>query len=221
MKRLLVSKPIIGMLVLLLAIQMACVASSISPTNVPATMGAPASGSKATQAVPNTGSSTQPPSNGQATQAVPNTGANSTQASPGGASTSSAPASGGTPADAQAMLQAVVQHYQAAGRDQALKDFTDKNPPFNSPDMFVMCLGSDHKITAMGGFPLLVGVSADTVSLITGQSLGQVIWDAASLDPQGTVPFQWKNPLTQTQESKTLYYQKLSQDVCGVVANTP
>ncbi len=119
------------------------------------------------------------------------------------------------------MLQQVVQHYQTAGRAQALKDFTDQNPPFNSPDMFVMCLGSDHKITAMGGFPLLVGISADSLTEATGQSIGALIWDAATVQPQGTASFQWKNPLTGQTESKTIYYQKLSQDVCGVVAKQP
>ncbi len=208
MKALLVSKPLMGLAALLLIVQLACVASSISPTATPGAAGG--SSSTSTQAVstqPSGGSqATQPSSGSQSTQPVPLTGGQTTQAAP---------------PNAQAMLNAVAQHYQAAGRQQALKDFTDRNAPFDAPGSFVMCLGSDHTITAMGGFPLLVGVSADSLNILNGQSLGNLIWDAASLAPQGQVPFQWKNPLTSQSESKTLFYQKLSQDVCGVVASQP
>ncbi len=246
MKHLLISKPIVGMLVLLLLVQMACVASSISPTPTPggaggassqSTQGAgtqPSTGAQTSQApignaaqntqtAPSTGGgqSTQsvPATGGQATQtqSVPSTGAQATQAMP----TTSSGAQATTPANAQALLNQVAQHYQSAGRQQALKDFTEQNPPFNAPDMFIMCIGSDHKITAMGGFPLLVGVSADSLNELTGQSIGSLIWDAATLQTQGSVKFQWKNPLSNAAESKVIYYQKLSQDVCGVVANQP
>ncbi len=220
MKPLLLSKPFMGLVLLLLIVQMACAASSISPTSTgPAagtsssgsTQGAatqPSTGSQATQPVPSTG--------GQATQVVPSTGGQATQAMP--PTSASGNSSSVTP---QAMLQQVVQHYQTAGRAQALQDFTNQNPPFNAPGMFVMCLGSDHKITAMGGFPLLVGVSADSLSAVTGQSIGALIWDAATVQPQGNLSFQWKNPLSGQTESKTIYYQKLSQDICGVVDKQP
>ncbi len=244
MRHLLVSKPIAVVALVVLLVQMACVASSISPTptgsagssNSTQAVGTQpsASGSQATQSSPVGGAQNaqMAPSSGgaaQSTQSSPSTGAQPTQSVPstGGqaapATPSAGSSSGGTtsPTDAQALLAQVAQHYQTAGRQQALKDFTDENPPFNAPGMFVMCLGADHKITAMGGFPLLVGVSADALNEVTGQSLGNLIWDAASLNPQGQASFRWKNPLTGTIESKVIYYQKLSQDICGVVANQP
>ena len=91
-----------------------------------------------------------------------------------------------TPAEAQAMLKLAVQHYQTAGREQALADFSDKKPPFIDRDLYVMCLGSDHKVTANGGFPLLVGTNADLLKDTNGQPLGQVIWSRASEEPQGS-----------------------------------
>jgi hypothetical protein len=139
-------------------------------------------------------------------------------------STEAAPTSTGehaTPVEAQAMLNQAVQHYQAAGREQALKDFNEKNPPFADRDLYVVCLGSDHKLTAFGAFPLLVGTSADSIQGPSGQPLGQIVWDAASSEPRGSVPFQWDNPLTGQPESKILFYQKLDQDICGVAANNP
>ncbi len=226
MKRLMLSRPTILAVVVLLIAQMACglvfgpstaaPKGTAKPATSTQTTGSSAStqtsGSSATQApgIPQTGgtsAATQLPT------ALPPTSAQGTQVVP---PTSSGP---GSITDPQAMLQAVAQHYQAVGRQQALSDFTNKTPPFDNSDMFVMCIGSDHTITAMGGFPMLVGVSADTLKDPTGHGLGQLVWDAVSIAPQGSVPFPWKNPLSGAAESKVLFYQKLSQDVCGVMAN--
>ncbi len=151
---------------------------------------------------------TQPTSAPQATEAAPS---------------SAAPTSTGenaTPAEAQAMLQAAVQHYQAVGRQQALKDFTAKQPPFANKDLYIVCLGSDHTMTANGEYPMLVGLSADAISGPGGKPLGEEVWSIASTVPQGAVPIKFDNPFTGKSESKTLYYQKLDQDVCGVAANS-
>ncbi len=159
---------------------------------------------------------------------VPAQATNVTQAAgqenqPGAQATQPAPSAGehGTPAQAEAILKAAVQDYQTSGREQALKDFNEKKPPYASGDLYVVCLGEDHKITALGAFPLLVGTSADTLKDPSGQPIGQVVWAAADVQPQGEVPFHWQNPLTGQEESKILVYQKLSQDVCGVAANQP
>ncbi len=193
MKPLVVSRRVIGLVLFLMIVQLACgLMGQGQPTAVPTV---PAQGSAVTQAP------------GQETQSTPG---------------AQAPASGnGTPAEAQAMLNAAVQDYQTAGRDQALKDFNDKKPPFGNSGLYVVCLGEDHKITALGAFPLLVGTSADSLKDPSGTPIGQLVWEAASIQPQGQVPFHWKNPLTGQEESKILFYQKLSQDVCGVAANQP
>ncbi len=146
-------------------------------------------------------------------QPVPNTGGQPTAVpTPVGNAT--------VPADAQAMLAAVVQRYHAAGRDQALKDFTNQVPPFNSDSLFVLCIGPDHTITALGGVPLFVGLSADKLSDNSGQ-FGQLLWLLASAEPKGSLPFTWMDPMTGQQSPKRMYYQKLSSDVCGVVAPQP
>ncbi len=193
MKALPAWRPVIGLIMLLTIVQLACglMGQQLS-TPVPT--------------VP-----------AQATTVSPATG-QQTPSTPGGQ-----PAAGqqGTPAQAQAMLKAAVEHYQTVGRDQALKDFNDEKPPFTGGGLYVVCLGEDHKITALGAFPLLAGTSADMLKDPSGTPIGQLVWEAASVQPEGQVPFQWKNPLTGQEESKVLFYQKLSQDVCGVAANQP
>ena len=125
-----------------------------------------------------------------------------------------------SPAEAEAMLQAAVQDYNSSGREQALKDFNEKKPPFNNRDLYVVCLGSDHKMTANGAYPMLVGLSADSIKDTDGKPLGEAVWAVVSLQPQGSMPFHWDNPLTGQPESKILFYQKLDQDVCGVAADS-
>ena len=200
MRPLLNSKPAIWAVVVLIAAATACSSGPVTATIIPPT---PAATAAATTA-PST-QAAQAPSAPQATQAIlpTSTGENA------------------TPAEAEAMLNAAVQHYQTVGRDQALKDFNDKKPPFTNRDLYVVCLGTDHKMTANGGYPMLVGLSADSINDPDGKPLGQDVWDVASAIPKGTVPIHFDNPFTGQAESKILYYQKLDQDVCGVAANNP
>ena len=51
------------------------------------------------------------------------------------------------------MLQKAVAYYKAVGRKQALADFTAKKAPFGDRDLYVVCIGPEHTITANGGFP--------------------------------------------------------------------
>lgn len=152
-------------------------------------------------------------------QATPINGETGTQAASQAAATSTGEHA--TPAEAQAMLKAAVQYYQEAGREQALKDFTAKRAPFADRDLYLVCLGTDHTMTANGAYPMLVGLSADAINDSEGRSLGQAVWDVVSVQPEGAMPFHWKNPISGEEESKILFYQKLDQDVCGVAANQP
>ncbi len=190
MKHLWATKPLIGLAALLLLLQMGC---STGSTRLPPPAVVVSPPAQSQQPVPNTG--------GQ-TPAIPTPAGN--------------PA---VPADVQAMLAAVVQHYKA-GRDRALQDFTNQVPPFNSDNLFVLCIGPDDKITALGGVPLFVGLSADQLSDNSGQ-FGQLLWLLASAEPKGSLPFVWVDPMSAQQQPKRMFYQKLSQDVCGVVANQP
>ncbi|MGE5072169.1 MAG: cache domain-containing protein [Anaerolineae bacterium] len=178
-----VPRPLLGLVLLLIIVQLACGTSSVGPTPVP--QDTPISGGASTQAAPT--------STGQHA----------------------------TPAEAQSMLKAAVQHYQQVGREQALKDFSDKKAPFADRDLYVVCLGSDHKMTANGAYPMLVGLSADSINDSEGRPLGQAVWEVVTAQPEGSMPFHWKNPISGQEESKVLFYQKLDQDVCGVAADQP
>ena len=123
-----------------------------------------------------------------------------------------------TPAEAKAMLQQAVVHYQAVGRKQALADFTGKKPPFVDRDLYVACIGPDHIIIANGGFPSLVGTSADGWKDADGRSVGKATWEAVSITGEGSVEYRWFNPVFHKIEPKVFFVQKVGDDICGVGA---
>jgi cytochrome c len=127
----------------------------------------------------------------------------------------------GTPDEAKAMLQKAVDHYNAVGRDQALADFTAGVAPFIDRDLYVVCMGRDHLETANGGFPEYVGVSGDALTDIHGNPLGKTVWEAASTSAVNSVDYHWVNPVSGQTEPKTLYFEEVGTDVCGVGAYNP
>src|SRR5262252_856658 len=108
------------------------------------------------------------------------------------------------PAEAKAMLDKDVAHYKAVGRKQALADFNAKKAPFVDRDLYVVCLGADHKVTANGGFPQYVGAPVDSLKDADGKPLGKAIWDAGNAATGETsVHYRWLNPISGKPEPKT------------------
>ena len=127
----------------------------------------------------------------------------------------------GTPAEAQAMLDQAIEHYRSAGRQQALADFNAPKAPFADRDLYVFCLAKDHETLANGGFPALVGASADMLRDADGKLLAGQMWDAASPGGKGSVEYRWFNPVTRQVEPKISYVRLAGEDLCGVGAYNP
>lgn len=124
----------------------------------------------------------------------------------------------GTPDEAKAMLAKAAAHYKAVGRSQALADFTHKKAPFADRDLYVFCLGTDHKLAANGGFPSMVGLSVDVLKDADGKALGKSLWDAGTREGGGSVEYPLVNPVSHKPETKVSFMQKMGEDVCGVGA---
>ena len=115
------------------------------------------------------------------------------------------------PDEAMAMLQKAVAHYNAVGREQALKDFTNRAAPFFDRDLYVACINSHLIQSANGGFPNLVGSSVQPIS--------RARWDAAAIGKIDSINYSYIDPATGVNTPKTLYYEKAGpEDVCGVGA---
>jgi signal transduction histidine kinase len=124
----------------------------------------------------------------------------------------------GSPAEAKAMLASAVAHYKAAGRKQALADFTHKAAPFGDRDLYVFCIGPDRTLVANGGYPSLVGLGVDVLKDANGRALGKALWDAASQPGGGSVEYPHVNPVSHKPETKVSFVEKVGDDVCGVGA---
>jgi cytochrome c len=125
-----------------------------------------------------------------------------------GATLAMAGGSRGTPAEAQAMLGKAVAHYQAVGREAALADFNRRAAPFSDRDLYVICLASDHRILANGGFPAYVGSSADLLKDADGHPLGTALWEAANRH-ENSVHYRWLNPLSGKAEPKVSFVARV------------
>ncbi len=159
------------------------------------------------------GTSLVPTLEAAVTQMVPTLEAVATQAAAGTPAAPVTPSNLGTPDEAKAMLAKAVAHYNSVGRTQALADFTNRVSPFFDRDLYVACIDSNLKQSANGGFPNLVGS--------TTQPLSRAAWDAATTTTIGTVNYTWIDPATNQPLPKTLFYEKVGVDVCGVGAYNP
>jgi signal transduction histidine kinase len=90
--------------------------------------------------------------------------------------------------------------------------------PFGDRDLYVFCLGSDHKITANGGFSQYVGMSVDVLKDASGKSLGKQIIEMAAQSSEGSIEYMWTNPVSHLTEHKIAFFKKVGEDVCGVGA---
>ena len=124
----------------------------------------------------------------------------------------------GTLAEARAMLQKAVAHYTAAGRKQALADFTGKKPPFVDRDLYVVCVGPGGIVTAHGASAAYVGQSADLLKDAENKPVGTTIWNMGSSKGSGSLLYPMINPLTKKVEKKNTVFQKVGEDVCAVGA---
>jgi cytochrome c len=126
-----------------------------------------------------------------------------------------------TPAEAQAMLQKAMDHYDKVGRDEAFADFNDKDGPWVDRDLYVFCLAKDHTIVANGGFPSLVGTPGDAIRGADGKSLAVSMFRAVEGSGEGIVSYTWESPVTHKVEAKISFVRRIADDLCGVGAYDP
>ena len=130
------------------------------------------------------------------------------------------PSGRGTAAEAKAMTLKAAEHYAAVGRSKALADFTTMKSPFGDRDLYVVCMDSERKISAHGGYAQYVGQSSDVWKDADGKSLGQAVWEQAWNSGEATIDYKWTNPVSKLTEKKTGYFKKVGEDICGVSAYT-
>jgi cytochrome c len=123
-----------------------------------------------------------------------------------------------TPDEAKALLQKAVAYYKSAGRETALKDFSDKQGKFIDRDLYVFCYGSEQKITAHGANATLIGKDLEIFKDADGKPFAVEMYKAAVASANGVAEYdyRWVSPTTKKIEAKSSTVEKVGNDVCGV-----
>jgi hypothetical protein len=123
----------------------------------------------------------------------------------------------GSEAEAKALLDKAVAHYQAVGREQAFKDFADKGGGYIDRDLYVVCQGEDRKIAMHGAIPALVGKGFDALRDADGKPFGTEMQDQALAKGETQVDYKWSNPVSKKIEQKSAFAKKVANgEVCLV-----
>jgi len=115
----------------------------------------------------------------------------------------------GTRADAQAMVEAAIQHVKKAGPARAFKDFSDKsNARWHHKDLYVFAYNMAGVNVAHGANEKLVGKDFSEFKDPTGRPLIKLLRETA-MNGGGWVAFQWPHPQTKIIEDKVSYTRKM------------
>jgi len=123
----------------------------------------------------------------------------------------------GTAEEAVALVQRAVAMRSGAGRDQFLRNITDKGQPFHDRDMYVFVLDQNGTYLAFGGNPAKVSTRVQDIPGIAGQQLVDDIIAQAERGP-GWVEYDIANPATGTVQTKMSFVRKVDELYvgCGV-----
>jgi cytochrome c len=121
-----------------------------------------------------------------------------------------------SPAEAKAFLQKAVAYYKSAGRETALKDFSDKQGKFVDRDLYVFCYGPDQKISAHGFNPTLVGKDIEIFKDADGKAFASQLNQEGRAKGTAELDYRWVSPVSKKIESKSSTVEKVGDDVCGV-----
>lgn len=125
-------------------------------------------------------------------------------------------------ADNKAALAEVAAHIKSVGRQQAFLDFTARRPPFfdNVGNRYVVCVDAKRVVVAHGGFPTYVG-SSEFFQDAGGKVMSPLIWNAVTKG-DGTLSYDVRSDETNNKvEKKVGLFQRIKDDVCGIVARSP
>ena len=124
------------------------------------------------------------------------------------------PATGGTPAEAKAMLERAVQAVKA-DKQRALAAFSLGTDGFRQGDLYVFCIGPDGKVDAHPN-PELIGVDARGLSDKNGKHFAVEMLNVAQPGTFAEVTYSWPRLLGAEPIPKTSFVTKVDDQVCGV-----
>jgi len=114
----------------------------------------------------------------------------------------------GTKEEATAMVKKAIAYAKEVGIEKAAADFMDKNGKWQDRDLYVVVIAKDGIRIAHGQNPKLVGKSFLESVDVTGKPYGKETMDGAAAKGSGWVEYTFKDPVSQKNLPKEVYYEK-------------
>jgi signal transduction histidine kinase len=118
----------------------------------------------------------------------------------------------GTPAEAKAMLEKVVNAIKQ-DESKALQMISKSEDGFKEKDLYPFCAGPDGNFTA---HPTLVGKSLEDLKDKSGKAFGKEIMSEAKEGKISEVTYMWPRPGGTEPVQKVAYVTKVKDQVCAV-----
>jgi signal transduction histidine kinase len=121
----------------------------------------------------------------------------------------------GTPDEARAMLDRVVEAIKA-DKSAALDKINKGDASFRDRDLYAFCSGPDGIITAHPIQPDLVGKQLADIKDVDGFPVGAEIIKAGEEGKINEVSYTWPRPGTTESVPKVAFITKVTDQTCGV-----
>ncbi len=102
-----------------------------------------------------------------------------------------------------------IAFYKASGKEIALAEFTNPKGPFVQDEMYIFVLNPKGIMIAHGVNEKYEGKNFIDIKDSTGKSFIQEIINAANVDGNGWIEYQWYNPVTKETKNKSVYFERV------------
>jgi hypothetical protein len=102
-----------------------------------------------------------------------------------------------------------IVFYKASGKEIALAEFTNPKGPFVQDEMYIFVLDPKGIMIAHGVNEKYEGKNFIDIKDSTGKSFIQEIINAANVNGNGWIDYQWYNPVTKETKNKSVYFERV------------
>jgi hypothetical protein len=115
----------------------------------------------------------------------------------------------GTKDEAQAMVQAAIDHFKKVGPQQAFKDFSTDKAAWTKKDLYVVAIDMKGNMLAHGANEKLIGKNFQEMKDANGVLFTAEMGKVAQTKGEGWVDYLWVHPQTNKTTAKSSFAKKL------------
>jgi cytochrome c len=127
----------------------------------------------------------------------------------------------GTPDEAKAMVDRAVALIAKEGNEKAYAVISENPGPFVDRDLYVSIVNFDGVSMAHGANKGMIGKTLIGLKDSSGRAFVQEYLDIAKAKGEGSIEYDWPNPVTKKIETKSAYFKKIGDVVVLVGTYKP